>query len=313
MKYTNKTSIHELRSSYDLIIGWGTPVLEYQSRYNPTHYKLDYLINGKGTNIGQVLCGNKTYDMSILKQFTDKKVCIIIYQNKEPEIQKQIQSVLPSADTIVSRLVQVDGIQNYYSRSQEDVIMLDLIHKLGIENPSYADIGVCHPVVRNNTYLFYENGYTNGLLVEPNPEMVQLAQEYRPNNRIVTCGATSGEDSILTYYYSHLPGHNTFLEDIAHDRGILDNKLEIPVKNINTILKEHFENGLDVLDIDTEGMDYELLEALDTDFLKVKIICAEVYYPEIENCLTQKGYTHYFTTHENRIYVRKEELDKILA
>lgn len=69
IKYTKKTPIEQLRANYDLVIGWGTPVLEYQSKYNPTHYKLDYLINGKGTNIGEVFCGNKTYNMSILKQF----------------------------------------------------------------------------------------------------------------------------------------------------------------------------------------------------------------------------------------------------
>lgn len=312
MKYTKKTSIEKLRSYYDLIVGWGTTMIEYQNRYNPTHYKLDYLINGKGTNIGQVLCGNQTYDTSVLEQYRDKKVCIIIYQNKEPEIQRQIQSILPNADTIVSRLVEVAGIDNYYARSQEDMIMLDLLHKLNIKNPAYADIGVCHPVVRNNTYLFYENGYTNGLLVEPNPEMIELIKEYRPKNRILTCGATAEEDTTLTYYYSHLPGLNTFLEDIARERDILDNKLEIPVRNINTILKEHFKTGLDVLDIDTEGMDFELLQALDTDSLNVKIICAEVYYRELKDCLENKGFVHYFSTKENRIYVRKSELEKIL-
>ena len=189
--------------------------------------------------------------------------------------------------------------------------MLDLIYKLGLENPSYVDIGVCHPVVRNNTYLFYENGYTNGLLVEPNPEMAELSKEYRPENRIVTCGATAGEDSVLTYYYSHLPGHNTFLEEIAKDRGLLNNKLEIPVRNINSILKEHFTEGLDVVDIDTEGMDFELLEALDTDTLKVKIICAEIASPKIKHCLESKGFIHYFTTKENHIYVKTQDLKKI--
>lgn len=312
MKYTRITNIHELQSNYDLIVGWGTPVIEYQNRYNPTHYKLDYLINGKGQNIGEVFCGNQVYHMSILEQFQDKKVCIIIYQNKKPEIQKQIQSVLPNADTIVSRLIEVPSIDNYYSRSQEDKVMLDLIHKLKLDNPTYSDIGVCHPVVRNNTYLFYENGYFNGLLVEPNPEMTELIKEYRPNNTVLTCGATAGEDCNLTYYYSHLPGHNTFLEEVARERGLLHNKLTIPVRNINTILMEHFKTGLDILDIDTEGMDYELLEALDTKSLNVKIICVEVASPKIKSCLEQKGFVHYFTTHENHIYVQKGELDKIL-
>lgn len=68
MKYTKKTPIEHLRANYDLVVGWGTPVIEYQNKYNPTHYKIDYLINSKGTNIGTVLCGNETHDMSILKR-----------------------------------------------------------------------------------------------------------------------------------------------------------------------------------------------------------------------------------------------------
>lgn len=142
--------------------------------------------------------------------------------------------------------------------------------------------------------------------------MAELSKEYRPENHMLTCGATASEDSVLTYYYSDLPGLNTFLEHVARDRGLLDNKLDIPVRNINSILKENFPDGLDIVDIDTEGMDFELLEALDTDALNVKIICTEIAIREIKQCLESKGFTHYFTTKENHIYVKTQDLERIL-
>ena len=75
-----------------------------------------------------------------------------------------------------------------------------MIEVLGIKDPLYVDIGVCHPVVRNNTYLLYEKGYTNGILIEPNGNMCELAQIYRPKNKIVEAGASGDEGGILRYY-----------------------------------------------------------------------------------------------------------------
>jgi len=313
MQYTNKTCVNALRKNYDILIGWGTAPLEFEKRYNPTLYTLDYLVNGKNDNIGQVSCGHIISDMNTISQFADKKVCVIIFHNKEPEILQQIHNLLPNADTIIARLIVVDNITNSYSRDREDLIMFDLIKKICPGDFSYMDIGVCHPVIRNNTYLFYDNNYTNGLLVEPNPEMAELAKIYRPKNNMLVCGASAGEESSLTYYQGDVPGLNTFCKEVAEKRGILSNKTEIPVKNINYIIETNFETYPDILDIDTEGMDYELLQALDTDKYKIKIICAEVASPStIKACLAEKGYVHYCTTTENHIYIRKEELDKIL-
>lgn len=313
MRYTQKTNIKTLRDTYDVLVGWGTAPMEYESRYNPTIYKLDYLINGKGVNVGEISCGNPISDMSILQELKGKKVCVIIYSNKEPEITAQIHSILSDADIIMGRLVEAQGIENTYSRDREDIILLELIKKICPDDFSYMDIGVCHPVVRNNTYLFYENNHTNGVLVEPNPVMAELAKVYRPKNRMLVCGASADNESTLTYYQSETPGFNTFSKEVAEERGILANSTEIPVCNINNIISDNFETYPDILDIDTEGMDFELLSALDTDKYKIKVICAEAATSStIKNCLFQKGYVHYCTTIENHIYIRKEELDKIL-
>ena len=116
-----------------------------------------------------------------------------------------------------------------------------LIEALGIKDPLYVDIGVCHPVVRNNTYLLYEKGYTNGILIEPNGNMCELAQIYRPKNKIVEAGASGDEGGILRYYMNHqssLKGYNTFNQEVAEREGFADNYKDVPVMNINRILEE---------------------------------------------------------------------------
>ena len=80
-----------------------------------------------------------------------------------------------------------------YSESGEDLLFLQLTDRLKLEDPTYLDIGVCHPVIRNNTYMLYERGYKKGVLVEPNPDMCELIKKYRPENILLNIGACADE------------------------------------------------------------------------------------------------------------------------
>lgn len=312
MRYQVRTNIKDLQMKYDYLVGWGNSSIEFERRYNPTMYTLKYLVNGRGAHIGRVCCGNVIQPPNVLNTIKDKKVCVIIYTNTEEEIISQIHEIIPEADTIVGRLVSIDTCDNSYSRDNEDRIMLNLVTKMNMGDFTYMDIGVCHPVVRNNTYLFYEAGHYNGVLVEPNPTMVSLIEEYRPQNHIVNFGASPAEEGSLTYYYGNTPGLNTFSEKLAEERGIQNNKVVIPVININKIIEENFVTCPDILDIDTEGMDYELLSSLDFNHFQIKIICVEVGdNKNIKTLLEKKGYYHYTSTDENYIFIRNDELIKL--
>lgn len=157
---------------YDYLVALGNSSIEFERCYNPTMYPLKYLINGRGANIGHVCFGNVIQPPNVLKTVKDKKVCVIIYTNTEDEIISQILEMIPAAETIVGRLVSTDAYDHSYSRDNKDRIILNLVKKMNMEDFTYMDIGVCHPVVQNNTYLFYEAGHYNGVLVEPNPTMV---------------------------------------------------------------------------------------------------------------------------------------------
>lgn len=305
MKYLEKQKYAQLRNQYTRIVGWGAG-LEFRKYYDHDILAFDHMIDGAGRNVGKTVKGIEIQGIDILEKLKDTdSVLVVIYPNIENEILQQVVKFLPQADTISARLLAIEGRESTYSANEEDLLIFDYLHSRYTDF-TYMDIGVCHPVVRNNTYLFYEKGFTNGVLVEPNTEMCNLAGEYRPYNKIVNLGASPANTSEkLTYYYDPLhPGLNTFIKEVAVSRGMDQHFKMIPMKNINTIIEENFETYPNVLDIDTEGLDLELLSHLDFETYPIDVICVESFAGEgIQKLMREKGYKLLATTQENEIYV----------
>lgn len=316
MRYTKKTHINEIRKAHEVILGWGNSVVQFERFYNPSLYKLDGFINGQCLNTGDVICGQRIETPSYVEQFRGKSICFIIYPNIEMECAAQIHQIAPEADTIVGRLVTCDKPhREFYSSDEEDLIILRLLEELGIKDPYYIDLGVCHPVIANNTYLLYEKKIGHGLLIEPNPVMAKLAEEYRPLNKLLNIGITPKENGILPYCSGKRPGLNHFLregESIERENWEI---IDVPVLNINKVLAENKCENLDVLDIDIEGMDYDVLNTIDYDKFKIKVICAEYWgrseSRNLRSLMSSKGYIHWMTTRENHVYLREEEWSKL--
>lgn len=316
MRITQKTRLTDLRSKYDLLIGWGPSFQEFECRYNPGYGVIDYMIDG-GSNDrdSEIVCGLPLRNINFLDSITAKSICFIIFINSEDEVYAQIQKYFSDFDSIIGRLVDFGETfrPRSYSESNEDIFILDCLKRWGINDPYYIDIGVCHPVIRNNTYLLYEYGFQNGLLIEPNLDMCNLIHEYRGANKLVNVGASAGNGGILKYYVHPTvtyKGHNTFLYEVAAKKGFADNYVEVPVVNINELLEKYCERCPDVIDIDTEGMDFDLVQALDLNKYRAKIISIEHWETkqtrDYSNMMLQKGYVHYMSLGSNLFYVPKE-------
>lgn len=317
MRYTKKINLEDLTENYDVMVGWGVGEEEFCKQYNPFLYKLDYMIDKNVCLQGQTFNGIVVSNPKVLSELKGKKVCIIIFPNLENEIIQNALEYLDEFDTIVSRLLYIDNnpLGHFYSTEREDIIIDYIIDRLNIKNPLYVDIGVCHPVIRNNTYLMYEKGYHDGVLVEPNLEMCELAKIYRPQNEIVSAGACAGIGTNMRYYMHPNPsyrGHNTFDQEIAREEGSINNYVDVPVVNINEIIRQKCDRVPDILDIDTEGLDYELIDALDTNSYPIKIICSEIWKKKelFASMMEKKGYVQFASTKANNIYIKQELLDR---
>ena len=312
MKITSRVSAEELREKYDMLIGWGAAKNEYMRKYNPCLFPLDYMIDINKELEGKIICGMKISNVDILEKLANDHVCFIIFPNIEQAVDQKASKYVKDYDTVVSALVDVGG-RCYYSESGEDLLFMQMIDKLNLQDPTYLDIGVCHPVIRNNTYMLYEHGYKKGVLVEPNPDMCKLIKEYRPDNTLLNMGACADESQLLRYYTSSIPsiiGHNTFNEAEAKICGFTK-YLDIPVDNINHIIEIYCSGMLDILDVDAEGMDYSLISALDTERYGIKMICVETAIcgnDLVDEVLEEKGYVHFASTRNNGIYLAKKLL-----
>lgn len=62
-----------------------------------------------------------------------------------------------------------------------------IFKRLGIEKPSYLDIGACHPTIISNTALLYSHG-SSGINVDANPEHLDAFKRERPRDITVIKG-----------------------------------------------------------------------------------------------------------------------------
>ena len=78
------------------------------------------------------------------------------------------------------------------------------------------------------------------------------------------------------------------------------------VIGINEIVERNFQLYPNIVDIDAEGIDFELLRILDTQKYPVKIIMCETLGQEAQfnQLMQEKGYRRYANVGENTVYLR---------
>lgn len=74
-----------------------------------------------------------------------------------------------------------------YSQSAEDIQIESIFGALGIQKPTYIDIGAHAPVYLSNTYLFYRKG-SRGVCIEPNPHLYKNIQKNRKHDICLNMG-----------------------------------------------------------------------------------------------------------------------------
>lgn len=205
-----------------------------------------------------------------------------------------------------------------YSQCGEDIIVKNIFDNLlKIEQPTYMDIGANHPKKISNTYLLYKNG-SNGVLIEPDPTLhhrIQRVRGARDECLNIGIGAQNG---ILEFFILSVPELNSFSKKevdrvLAEDSNLKLNKvIKVPVRTINNVLSK-LSYVPDFLSLDVEGLDLEILESLDLNIYRPKVICVEtVEYVvsglgnknlEIINYLEENGYIIYSDTYINSIFI----------
>lgn len=203
-----------------------------------------------------------------------------------------------------------------YSQHGEDLMICNIFQLLGIDKPSYLDLGAHHPMRISNTHLLYLRG-SRGVNVETNPNLMAQFFIDRPEDKNVCIGVSPDGGDLPFYMWDSESGRNTFSFDevrnveASHAMKITKT-VTLATVTLDWIVDNHCD-GIwpDFLSCDLEGVDYQVLAA--TDFLNgPKVVCVEsrIGNDDIYGLMASHGYRIHVRMGENLIFV-KGDLDLI--
>ncbi|MBN2360032.1 MAG: FkbM family methyltransferase [Deltaproteobacteria bacterium] len=222
----------------------------------------------------------------------------------------------PAVSAPASAPASGERARPYFAQQAEDVIVANIFDWLQIEKPTYLDVGAFDPVVDSNTFLFYLRG-SQGVLVEPNPAIVDRLRAVRPRDKVLGVGIGVTDQEVADYYvFRNRYQLNTFskaeADKLVRAFGpqVLEQVIRLPLVNINAVIADNFQSTPDLVSIDVEGLDLAILETLDFERYRPIVICVETLEPgsiwqrdEIAKFLSGKEYVVRGMTFVNTVFV----------
>jgi len=215
-----------------------------------------------------------------------------------------------------------DNAKASYSQCGEDLIMQHLFRVLGITNVSYLDVGAHHPTYLSNTYLFHKNG-GKGVCVEPDPSLFAEFGKKRPYDTHLNCGVGTSVGDVDFFVMSTSTLNTISKEEAERSQSYGQQRImktiKIELKSINDILEKYFAKCPNLVSIDTEGMDYLILESFNFEKYRPEVFCLETLsynedkserkMTDISSLMHKNGYLTYADTYINTIFVHKVAWD----
>jgi FkbM family methyltransferase len=205
-----------------------------------------------------------------------------------------------------------------FSQTGEDIIVHSIFTILGIERPTFIDIGAYHPFKLSNTALMYTYGST-GINVEPDYDGYKLFTKLRPKDKNLNVGVAK-KDGYADFFVMNPPTLSTFDQEEKLRLLKLGHKLletrKVELLTIDRLIsKYNMDCFPDFLTLDTEGKDLEIFQRLPKCNNLPKVICAETIRYEGDKVgrkdnklirfITKLGYELYADTKINTIFVEK--------
>ena len=175
-----------------------------------------------------------------------------------------------------------------------DVVIKDIFKnkKKGI----YIDVGCHHPLINNNTYLLYKNGW-RGINVDLDFSSIDMFNYFRPDdcNKLK---AVSNIKGFTKFYFFHNRAPKNTISKKSSKGAKLIKRIETDTLD-NIIKKSKFLiKKIDFLSIDVEGNELNVLKGLNFKKYKPKVVVLEFIDPsikefyghKIENIMSSKIY-----------------------
>ena len=205
-----------------------------------------------------------------------------------------------------------DGRRLSWAQQGEDLVVGEILERLGIVAPRYLDVGAFHPTIGSNTFMSYVRG-GSGVLVEPNPTMVDLLRRARPRDEVIAAGIGVDDRQHAEYYVIRdRPQLNTFSREQAerHGSAAIAAVVDMPLVAVGELVDRHFASGLDFVSIDVEGLDGAILRRFPFERSRPAVICCEtlryatnVAEDDVASFLRDQGYVVRGGSFVNTVFV----------
>jgi FkbM family methyltransferase len=196
-----------------------------------------------------------------------------------------------------------------YSQHGEDIILVDLFQKLGVEKPGYLDVGCFHPFEISNTALLYERG-SRGINVDADHEAIELFQKHRPDDVNLCVGISVAPGEATFYRSTETRGCNSLVKGRLLSYAPVTSQETVKLTTMRAIVDAHWGGVYpDFLDLDIEGMDLPVLKTANLKINGPMVICVEAMCDAesqaICSVLEPQGYEFAQRCTHNDIYVRR--------
>lgn len=208
----------------------------------------------------------------------------------------------------------------YYSQNGEDILLNVIFNN--INNGFYIDVGAYHPIRFSNTYRLYQRGW-RGINIDAMPGSMHNFKKIRPSDINLEVPIYDA-DSKLNYYMFEEQAYNTLDKNVADKLKLKGNhpikNIEITTKKLDAILDDHLPINveIDILDIDVEGIDFNVLKSINLNKYRPKVIMVEVWSKSLKELMVNEitvylsnfNYNIYSKLHDTVFFLRDDFFSK---
>lgn len=245
----------------------------------------------------------------------------IIQLNQIPNIYQFPNTHLRGA--VHQKIYELEKVFNlneyFFSQAGQDKFINNLFFR-GMKNGFFVEIGAYNGIDGSNCYFFEKFLNWSGLAIEPSPSQFLSLQKNRRCKCINKAVAKKNEKIEFIDViegYTQMSGINNSsyqktLEIIKKDlRTVLDKKI-IQAATFSEIVEYNYL--IDYLSIDVEGGEMDILESIDFNLYKIKVLSVENNYPNeinYEKYLSEKGFNYIDNVGVDEIYFNKKYLTNL--
>jgi FkbM family methyltransferase len=305
-------TVDEIMAKYKKIIGWGCGDTFLKT---PTELlNLQYLVDSDSEKWGE---GKeipvKNPEVIQSESETEGMLIVIFSELYWKDIVIQIHKMNINAEVVLSSMILWDNgfFKKSFSEYGEDIIIKGISNRYHIEIKHYIDIGANHPYLGNATIAFYLNG-ASGMLVEPNGALCEELAKYRIRDNVINLGVSGEEHNGTEGEYYCIEGwntRNTFSREIAQRyirNGYQVNKKMVSLISLNTLIQKYENMKINYINIDVEGLEYDILKDFDFARYKVAFFNIEKSGDKVKELLYSNKYRLVAETPANWIFVLEE-------